>query len=248
MTDQPEPTVQTGTCACGAEVTRELPAGKMAAFFARTPFVCDPCIAEAEERDRAELLAFQQDMEIRRIERAVHVAGIPARFCALNLSSQDETVPAVAAAQRWVDRDTGGLVLTGPVGVGKTHLAAAAARSLINAGGSLHWMSGPTLFARLSAGLGTDDREQITKILTGNTPLVLDDLDKTRPTEYGAENVFLAIDGRTSNDVPLLVTTNLSLAELATRWPEPYGEAIASRLAGYCEIVKMTGPDRRVAA
>jgi DNA replication protein DnaC len=78
--------------------------------------------------------------------------------------------------------------------------------------------------------------------------LVLDDLDKTRPTPVAAEQLFLAIDHRIENRVPLAVTTNLSLAEIATRYEQPFGEAIASRLAGYCARHTITGVDRRMAS
>jgi DNA replication protein DnaC len=73
--------------------------------------------------------------------------------------------------------------------------------------------------------------------LTGTSALVLDDLDKTRPTEYGAEQIFLAVDGAVTSGRALLVTTNLGLGQLAGKWPQPFGEAIASRLAGYCKVV-----------
>jgi integrase len=63
----------------------------------------------------------------------------------------------------------------------------------------------------------------------------MDDLDKGRPTEYGAEQIFTAIDQRLTAGKALLVTSNLRLNELAGKWPEPFGGAIVDRLAGYCE-------------
>jgi DNA replication protein DnaC len=45
---------------------------------------------------------------------------------------------------------------------------------------------------------------------------------------------------------PLFVTTNLALSELAARFPQPYDEAIASRLAGYCRVLRVEGSDRRL--
>jgi DNA replication protein DnaC len=104
------------------------------------------------------------------------------------------------------------------------------------------------MFARLQRPLGSDEHNKIVKVLAGKVPLVIDDIDKARPTAYGAENVFVAIDSRVSNLIPLIVTTNLDLDELAQHWPEPYGEAIVSRLAGYCRHVRLTGHDRRIAA
>ena len=45
---------------------------------------------------------------------------------------------------------------------------------------------------------------------------------------------------------PLLVTTNLGLDALAAKFPEPFGDAIVSRLAGYCEAFALQGHDRRL--
>jgi DNA replication protein DnaC len=77
--------------------------------------------------------------------------------------------------------------------------------------------------------------------------MVLDDIDKGRPTEYGAEQIFLAVDQRVTHGSSLLVTTNLGLDELRDRWPETYGPAIVSRLVGHCELVRIDGEDRRIA-
>lgn len=263
---------QNGTCECGTPVIRIISNDRFGQLLARTPFVCDGCIARGEEKEAADAEAWRVDREIRNTQRRLHASGLPAQHVDRTLDGMSLDEPPVAAARAWVDAqpitshaagdgfllnddaparrgpDGSGLLLTGPVGVGKTHLAAATTGTLIRRGARAHWMSGPLLFARLQAGLGTDDHSRIMSILTGRDALVIDDLDKTRPTAYAAENVFLAVDGRVSNLVPLLVTTNLSVAELAQHWPQPFGEAIASRLAGYCSIVHMTGNDRRVAA
>jgi DNA replication protein DnaC len=60
------------------------------------------------------------------------------------------------------------------------------------------------------------------------------------------EKLQAAIDGRMENGVPLLVTTNLSLRQIAEKYPQPEGEAIASRLFGYCRAFRVDGVDRRM--
>jgi DNA replication protein DnaC len=131
------------------------------------------------------------------------------------------------------------------VGVGKTHLAAALARERTRHT-SLRWFSVPTLFALLALSFQSSGRDEALSVLAGSQTLVLDDLDKVRATEYAAEQIFCAIDNRLTAGAGLLVTTNLTLSEIAARYPEPYGEAIASRLAGYCETFALDGPDRRM--
>jgi DNA replication protein DnaC len=242
-------TQQAGRCECGNPVIREIPDDWIGAVMSRVPFVCDPCIDRLDAQEHADAEAFRRDQQIRRCQALLRQSGLPAKHADLTLDALSLGETAVAEARAWADAPSGrGLLLHGPVGVGKTHLAAAATGSLIAQGVKTHWLSGPELFARLGTGLGTDTHDEILAVLTSRDALVLDDIDKTRPTPYGAENVFLAVDGRVSNLVPLLVTTNLKLSELAQYWPEPYGEAIASRLGGYCRIVHMTGTDRRITA
>jgi hypothetical protein len=93
--------------------------------------------------------------------------------------------------------------------------------------------------------IDTAGREDVIDVLIGGHALVLDDLDKSRPSEYAAEQLFAAIDTRLTEGVQLLVTTNLGTRELQTKWPEPYGDAITSRLASG-EAYSVGGHDRRL--
>jgi DNA replication protein DnaC len=72
--------------------------------------------------------------------------------------------------------------------------------------------------------------------------LVLDDFDKVKPSEFGTQQIFTAIDSRVQAGVPLIVTANLRLGEVVER----YGEPIGSRLAGHCTQLVLDGPDRRL--
>jgi DNA replication protein DnaC len=71
--------------------------------------------------------------------------------------------------------------------------------------------------------------------------LVLDDIDKAKPTDFARDILFELIDERINNRASLLITTNMNSGEFA----EAYGEAIASRVAGYCEAKRIDGDDRR---
>ena len=172
---------------------------------------------------------------------------------------------AVDAAAAWA-AEGAGLVLTGAVGVGKSTLAAAAldARNQVLADrvaadrsrGSLTspdrygrlgacWLSVPVVFACLAGDRDDPQRRRMESLLVSARPLVLDDLDKARPTQYGAEQMFLAVNQRVEHDSALLVTTNLDLDALEQRWPEEYGAAIVSRLIGHGRVVRINGHDRR---
>lgn len=231
---------------CGEPVTKPEMAdlvGKYAEIYARLEPVCDTCSdlqQAAVDRERGER---QTEEDERQQNGRVKRSGLPRRHHH-TLEHLGLAVGVHAAATGWATHG-GGLLLTGPVGVGKTTIAGAACFERLQRR-HCHWVSAPLLFARLGSGLGTKQRDQALELMMSKTALVLDDIDKARPTEYGAEQMFLAVDQRVEHEAPLLVTTNLTPGELASRFPEPYGDAVASRLVGYCDTIEIAGGDRRL--
>lgn len=189
----------------------------------------------------------RRELEYRQVERFRQQSGIPAALAEWTLERLHVGVkPALyTAACDWAAGKLRGITLSGAAGVGKTTIAAAAADGLLHRQ-AVRWLSVPALFARLGQGFDDEDRHEVLRLLASPVALVLDDVDKARPTEYAAEQLFLAVDTRVAAGAPLLVTTNLALSELAGRWPEPFGETIASRLGGYCKTFEVQGADRRL--
>ena len=134
-------------------------------------------------------------------------------------------------------------MLSGPVGVGKTWLAAAAAWALLERE-PLCWFYIPDLFNRLGHSFEDASRDDTLNRLAGRTALVLDDLDKARPTDYAAEQVLCAIDSRVTAGAPLIATTNLDLNALADRFA--FGHAIVDRLVGHCQAFALMEESRRM--
>lgn len=208
--------------------------------------VCDECGFEAGLPAREASPAVRQRMQAQQVEQWRQTSGIPTALRGLTWDDVGGHPPAVlAAAVAFAAGETSGVLLTGAVGVGKTWLAAVAAWARIEHG-QVRWFSTPTLFARLGLSFADDARDEAVEALIGLTGLVLDDLDKCRPSEYAAEQLFCAIDNRVTAGAPLLVTTNLGLGAIAEKFPAPYGEAIASRLAGHCAAFALEGRDRRL--
>ena len=76
-----------------------------------------------------------------------------------------------------------------------------------------------------------------------NTPLlILDDLGAEKTTDWALQSLYIIINKRLSEELQTIITSNLSLDELRDK----IGDRIASRIAGMCKIVKLTGRDRRL--
>jgi DNA replication protein DnaC len=206
--------------------------------------VCDDCSA-GFERDK------QKRENVVDAERKVRASGLPPALHGLqwrDLVREGKREAAIVAAINWANaapKEARGLYLWGPSGTGKTRVAATAAWHRMTAGGhSLRWVSVAVLLARLEGSFSDNDRQRLVGLLTGDGPIVLDDIDKVNPSEDKRAKLFAAIDTRVVAGVPMLITGNLSPAKLESK----LGEAIASRLLGYClgRTFQMDGPDRRM--
>lgn len=169
-----------------------------------------------------------------------NASGLPATLVKPVL--WDQVPPEVhAAAKRWADGETLGLLLTGDIGVYKTTIAASlfSYRCGFERG---YWRSLKGLLDGMTAPYDSPERTAAVDVASGRRMLALDDLDKSRDTPWAREQVFGVIDAVVANGQRLLVTSNSTIGGLSTMWGDP----VASRLKGHCEVVRISGPDRRL--
>lgn len=227
---------------CGKPVALKPPSGNelTGRIIKALGVMCNDCSRKEAQREAEAKAELDKRHHLARIE----AAGIPSKLQKVNFDSlAEEPVnrAALAAGKDWGYGKTKGLVITGPVGVGKTWTAAAAANLFLERRG-LRWFSVVRLLAQARAGFKDRNREEVNKVLLDpRLALVMDDIDKVNPTDFARDILFQAIDERVNSDTPLLVTTNMRYPELE----QTYGEPIASRLAGYCKAVRIDGHDRR---
>lgn len=226
----------------------------------RAPTLCETCIAEAEAAEAVERQhernRERREHELRRDARRHQLSTVPANYRRelSSLDLDDDNRAAIRAAVAWRDGEQRGLVLTGPVGSGKSTIAAAACweaqlRHPPEAGVIPPlWSSVPIMLGKLLASFSQTERATALRAITGTQAIVLDDLDKLNATDWAATQLFAAIEGRVIEGAQLLVTTNLTLDELDARLGGEFGTAIASRLVGYCRVVRVAGRDRRMPA
>lgn len=220
----------------------------------------EPCACQAEQRAAKLLLR----------------AAIPARYEHCSLESYDpgfrgadrSLAAAALMARQFVDgypvsTEGRGLLLTGSIGVGKTHLAVGILHSLIIEKGV--------------RGLFCDYRELLKQIQHSYNPqvattemeilqpvfdaevLVLDELGAAKPTDWVWDTVALVLNTRYNDKRTTIITTNYAdlppgaangsngagRASRDETLGDRIGERMRSRLAEMCVVVEMHGHDFR---
>jgi len=142
-----------------------------------------------------------------------------------------------------------GLLFTGPVGTGKTHLAAAIANKLIENLYSVAFGNVTDIVTLIKSTYRKDSElteGEVVKAFTDDTDIfIIDDLGKEHSSPNTSTVLYQIINRLYENEKPIVVTTNFSSATLCKKLNER-GEAIVSRLAEMCEFIKVTGPDWRL--
>lgn len=136
-----------------------------------------------------------------------------------------------------------GFYIYGPVGSGKTHVAYALYKRIVETKRSVWFWNVTDLIHELK--LDIDRREKLyigEGILGFEGILILDDIGAERPTEWVAETLYLIVNKRYNAMLPTIFTSNLPVSDLGDK----IGDRIASRIVEMCEIIKLDGGDRRL--
>lgn len=145
--------------------------------------------------------------------------------------------------RRWLDSPGTGLLLSGTVGSGKTHLASAIVRERIGRDDPASFRRMADLYAALreSFRLNTSEAEVLRPYVDARL-IVLDDLGAGGLSDFERRSTLEILEQRLIQERPTIVTTNWSLPEIG----EKMDDRIASRLATYT-ILRLAGSDRRLA-
>ncbi len=146
-------------------------------------------------------------------------------------------------ALAFAENPEGVLVLYGSFGVGKTHLLAAVANARNAACQPCLFASAVSLFDAIQDRIELkDDYHDLLRRAIKTPLLLLDDVDKLKPSGFREETFYKLINGRRNAGLPLALSSNSDPDKLE-RW---VGKAGRSRLMVGLIPVPMNGPDYRL--
>lgn len=159
---------------------------------------------------------------------------------------RNKLVSACQSAKRFASKPDGWLVYEGRYGSGKTHLALAIARKIIqNLGMSVKFITSSDLLDGLRStfsGKGNSKSfDQLLSELENVHVLILDDYGSESPTEWAREKLFQLLNYRHANRLPTVITTNIPLQKMPPRIRSRMMESVV------VEYVLMDVPDYRMA-
>jgi len=203
--------------------------------------------------------------------RLLDAARIPSRYRRCEFSNyatgaNDSLAAAKLTLEKWVTQypiEKTGLLLVGPSGVGKTHLAVAALKGLIRKGIECLFCDYRELLKQIQDSY--NQSAQITELallrpVFETQIVILDDLGAVRPSEWVWDTVSLILNARYNENRTTIITANFvneaahntrSDADRTKRagrdetLGDRIGERMRSRLHEMCRIIEMNGKDFR---
>lgn len=168
------------------------------------PLPCECKEQEKREKRRQQLL----ELSDIRAFRTRSFSNFNTRFSGIHPSVQE----AFQATYAFAENPNGWLVLVGPNGCGKTHLAAAVANHCLSQGEVVLFSVVPELLDHLRAAFAPSSSEVYDQLFAKMREaglLILDDLGAHYGTPWAAEKLFQLLNYRYNWRMPTIITSNL---------------------------------------
>ena len=149
-------------------------------------------------------------------------------------------------AARFADRPVGWLVLTGPSGTGKTHLAAAITNFAMTNGHPARFVVVPELLDHLRATFSPDATVRYDDLfdqVIAAPLLVLDDLGGHSPSPWAEDKLDQILTHRYDKRMPTVITSSLAPEEMPERFRARMNDSTFSTVAALKPSAVQAAPD-----
>ncbi|MDQ6672186.1 MAG: ATP-binding protein [Chloroflexota bacterium] len=207
---EPEPEPSCGVCKDHGFVRHDVPLGH--ADFGRA--IACSC-RQGEIRDRLARRSHLGALTDRTFE-----TFLPAGRAPLAEPARRMLAESLEKCRMYAEEPPTWLLLTGPPGCGKTHLAAAIANRQIELGTEVFFSVVPDLLDHLRAtfGPGSDvSYDELFETVKSTPLLILDDLGTQSSTPWAQEKLFQILNYRYTTNLPTVITTNEPIGKLDER-------------------------------
>ena len=153
---------------------------------------------------------------------------------------------AQVTAMRFAERPAGWLVLTGPSGTGKTHLAAAVTNFRMSRGHPTRFVVVPELLDHLRATFGPDATVRYDDLfdqVIAAPLLILDDLGGHSPSPWAEDKLDQILTHRYDERMPTVITSSLAPHEMSDRFRARVNDSTFSTVAALKPSLVQPGPD-----
>ncbi|MFH9354841.1 IS21-like element helper ATPase IstB [Kitasatospora sp. NPDC017646] len=192
-----------------------------------------------DEITRRETVAFQRRLQKAKFEQQVTLEEFD--FAA------SPKLPAAQirdlAALRWLHAGES-VILFGPVGVGKTHVAQALGHLAVRQGANVRFTKTSRVLAELAGGHADRTWDKRMRELTRPDVLILDDFAMRQLTAAQADDLYELVSERQGRS--LIITSNRAPSDWYPLFPNPVvAESLLDRLINTSHQVIMNGPSYR---
>ena len=171
--------------------------------------------------------------------------NIPKRF----EGAKYEDVPAnIQALIENIAISRKGIYIYSDCGTGKTHVAYAIAKKMDEDKFKVKFYNTTNLLKYLKEDFSEQskllsfDNTNYGLLLSYTGLLIIDDFGTEKMSEWVEETFYSLINKRYEEVLPTIFTSNLSPDKLT----EKYGDRIVSRIIGSCDVIELTGSDKRL--
>lgn len=152
--------------------------------------------------------------------------------------------------QKFKNTETG-IIFVGKNGTGKTHIATAIANELRKENIPIIFGTLTDLVEKYNKSYKEHTEIELTKLYTKVDLLIIDDLGVENMNDWMLSKLFVIVNERMKNELPIIITTNYELEQLKQRLSIPNKickttDSIISRLYQMCYRVECKGNDYRM--